>query len=102
MIVSGAARREQVDRAVDSALDEIYAGEERERIANALEEMAYVWWRTAREDDARIAVAAAADFRERPPGENPIARALIERLLAPALARARDENETPAPPGGPR
>jgi hypothetical protein len=102
VIVSGAARREQVERAVDQALDEIYAGDERARIADALEETAYVWWRTGREDDARVAVAAAAEFRERAPSENPLARALIERLLAPALARACEENETPAPPGGPR
>ena len=102
VIVSGAARREQVDRAVDQALDEIYAGDERARIADALEETAYVWWRTGREGDARHAVAAAAEFRERAPSANPLARALIERLLDARLARARDENETPAPTGGPR
>jgi hypothetical protein len=102
VIVSGAARREQVDRAVDQALDGIYGGDERMRIADALEETAYVWWCTGREADARLAVAAAAEFRTRAPSENPLARALIERLLAPGLARAREENETPAPTGAPR
>jgi hypothetical protein len=102
VIVSGAARRDQVDSAVGQALDEIYDDGERERIASALEETAYVWWRTNREDDARLAVSAAAEFRTRTPSENPLARALIERLLAPALARAREENPTPAPAGGPR
>jgi len=102
VIVSAAARREQVDRAVDDALDEIYAGEERGRIADLFEETAYVWWQTGREAEARQAVAAAAEFRTRAPRENPVARAMIERLLSPALARARAESEAQAPAGGAR
>jgi hypothetical protein len=97
VIVTGAARREQVDRAVEDSLDAIYAGDERGRIADLFEETAYVWWRSGREADARQAVAVAADFRERAARENPVARAMIERLLAPALTRARAEGgEAPA------
>jgi hypothetical protein len=100
VIVSGAARREQVDRAVDDALDAIYPPEERGRIADLFEETAYVWWQSGREGDARQALAAAADFRTREPRDNPVARAMIERLLSPALARARAESDSPAPAGG--
>jgi hypothetical protein len=102
VIVSGAARREQVDRAVEQALGEIYTAEERGRVADLFEETAYVWWRSGREGDARHAIAAAADFRERAPDANPVARAMIERLLSPALARARAESEVHAPAGGAR
>jgi hypothetical protein len=101
VIVSGAARREQVDRAVEDALEGIYSAEERSRIADLFEETAYVWWQTGREGDARQAIAAAGDFRDRAPRENPVARAMIERLLSPALARARAEDEAQAPAGGP-
>jgi hypothetical protein len=92
VIVTGAARGDQVDRAVEDALDDIYPAPERGRIADLFEETAYVWWRSGREGEARQAVAAAADFRARAPRENPVARAMIERLLAPALARARGES----------
>ncbi len=102
VIVSGAARREQVDRAVEEGLDEIYAPEQRGRIADLFEETAYVWWQSGREGDARQAVAAAAEFRAREPRANPVARAMIERLLSPALARARAESEGHAPAGGAR
>ena len=100
VIVSGAARREQVERAIDEALDAIYPPEERGRIADLFEETAYVWWQSGREGDARQALAAAADFRTCEPRDNPVARAMIERLLSPALARARAESD-PAPAGGP-
>ncbi len=99
VIVTPAARREQVDRAVEDALDEIYGGDERGRIADLFEETAYVWWQTGREGEARQAIAAAADFIARAPRENAVARAMIERLLSPALARARAESEASAPAG---
>src|SRR5258705_8549978 len=102
VIVTPAARREQVDRAVEDALDEIYGGDERGRIADLFEETAYVWWQTGREGEARQAIAAAADFIARAPRENAVARAMIERLLSPALARARAESEASAPAGGVR
>jgi hypothetical protein len=102
VIVSGAARREQVDAAVDDALEAIYPPEERGRIADLFEETGYVWWQTGREDDARQALAAAADFRTCEPRGHAVARAMIERLLSPALARARAESESTAPAGGPR
>jgi hypothetical protein len=101
VIVSGAARHEQIDGAVSDALGAIYPADERDRIAQLFEETAYVWWQRGREDDARQALAAAADFRTCEPRDNPVARAMIERLLSPALARARAESE-PAPAGGPR
>jgi len=100
VIVSGAARREQVDRAVDDALDAIYPPDERGRIADLFQETAYVWWKSGREGDARQALAAAADFRTCEPRDNPVARAMIERLLSPALTRARAESDSPAPAGG--
>ena len=95
VITSGAARRERVDGVLEDALDEIYDDSQCTRCADALEETAYVWWQSGRAADARQAVAAAAAFRELAPRANPVARAMLERLLAPALARARDEKPEP-------
>jgi hypothetical protein len=105
VIVSGAARREQVDHAVDDALDAIYPADERERIASLFEETAYVWWQSKREGDARQALAAAADFRTCEPRDNPC-RACDDRTIVVARACARaarraiplpleERNETP-------
>ena len=91
VITSDAARRERVDGVLEDALDEIYDAAQRTRTADAFEEMAYVWWQSGHDSDARQAVAAATAFRELAPRANPVARAMLERLLAPALARARDE-----------
>ena len=42
--------------------------------------------------------AAAAAFTDQAPGENPVARAFVERWLAPLLAAAAGEKDAPAPP----
>jgi len=97
VIVSGAARAEQVDDALRDALAEVYDEAERERVVRLLEETAYVWWRLGREDDARRALGAASGFASLPPAENPIARAMLEILLRPALERARAEPGEVAP-----
>lgn len=103
ILVSDAARSEQVDRTLREALDEVYDEGLRERTAARFEESAYVEWKSGRDDDARACLAAARAFREQPPADNPVARAMLESVLAPALRRARegaDPAEAERPGGG--
>jgi len=90
VIVSGARRREQIDRALGDALPELFAEPFAERTAHRFEETAYVLWQSGRVDDARACLAAAARLREGDPQENPVARALIELVLAPVLRQLED------------
>ncbi|MEM7413320.1 MAG: hypothetical protein AAF430_24020 [Myxococcota bacterium] len=90
VVVSEAAREEQIDAALERGLDEIYDADERERMAHRFDETAYVWWKQGETDDARIALAVAAGFRDDAFPQRATARRLLERLLAPALQRARE------------
>ena len=94
VVVSGAARDEQVDAALETALDTVYDAERFERLARRLDDTAYVWWKTGREANADQLLAAAAALRA---GEVParrLARRMLEISLRPALERARN----PEPP----
>ena len=66
--------------------------------AQRCEESAYVFWKTDREEDARACLAAADAFRGKPPAENPIARALLEAVLAPLLAGLEEQAPREAEP----
>ena len=96
IVVSELAREEQVDLALEESIDEIFDEDERERLALCFEETAYVWWKQGEDGDARIALAAASRFRDESFPLRATARALLERLLAPALQRAREGNEPDA------
>jgi hypothetical protein len=85
VIVSGAARSARIQEALDACLGEVFAGDAAAASAARFRESAYVAWKTGREDDARAALAAARAFEERPAGENPVARALLEKVLGPFL-----------------
>ena len=100
LVVSELARREQVDRALDAAIAYVYDAEFAERTAARFEETAYVLWKGGRADDARAALVAARAFRTHAPAENPVARALLEALLAPVLAEARGETAGADPDDG--
>ena len=85
--VSAAVRREQVDGILDAAVTELYGEPFASRCAERFEEMAFVYWKWEREDDARACLAAADAFGSRTPTEHPVARALLEVLLSPVLTR---------------
>ncbi|HEY5658380.1 MAG TPA: hypothetical protein VIY27_11390 [Myxococcota bacterium] len=93
ILVSGVQRREQVRRCLDEALDALYADPFAALTARRWEESAYVFWKGGRETDARACVAAAQVFRAGRPSENPVARAALELVLAPALERVRESAE---------
>ncbi len=94
IVVNEAQRRERVDAAFGELLEERFAGEGGERAATRWEETGYARWKQGREDEARTCLAAAAAFREGAPRENPVARALLERALAPVFEALREEEES--------
>lgn len=88
LVVSDAARGDQVQRALEESAAEIGAGEAGEAFALRLEEVAYLWMQQGREADARICLAAARAWRESPDARLPLARAFVETWLAPVLREA--------------
>ena len=92
IIVSGAHRREQAGQLLDEALTDLYAEPWDSRSAARLEESAYVLWKRGQDEDARACLAAARGFREIVPSENPVARAMLELLLAPVLQKLDEES----------
>lgn len=91
VILSGAQRRQQLDAVLDEALDELFAEPFGAQTAARFEETAYWSWRRGREEDARACLAAAGAFREGSARDNPVARAMIEVVMAPVLAKLEEE-----------
>jgi len=91
LLVDDQQRRAQVDAAIGDALDARYAPPAAERTAARFEELAYSAWKHGRAEDAKRCLAAARAFREQPPCENPVARALFDRALGPLLDVLREE-----------
>ena len=88
LVVSDGAREEQIDAALESALDVVYDDARHERLAFRLEETAYVWWKAGREGAEQL-LAAADAFRAKAPATRRLARLMLEIALRPALDRAR-------------
>ena len=86
LVVSPAARRERAQSLLAEAQAELFAEPVGAHTAQRFAESAYVLWKTGREQDAKACLAAAQSFREEPLAENPIARALLETVLASVLA----------------
>ena len=93
VIVSEAAREQQIDQALEEVMDRVYDAAGLARLASRLDETAYVWWKTDREADARQLLAGAEACRTGVPGARRLARRMLERALAPALARVRAPQE---------
>ncbi len=85
VVVSAAARREQVDRELDEAVDRVFSASFAGCTANRFEEAAYIFWRAGALDDARACLAAANAFRGATPEFRELGRAMLEVVLAPAL-----------------
>lgn len=86
LVVSDGTRQEQVERALEAAVEDLFDAEHVERTALRFEESAYVLWKTGQEEDAAIALRVAEVFRSRGIQDNPVPRAMLERLFAPVLA----------------
>jgi hypothetical protein len=91
VVVSEALRRERAEQVLESGLEEIFAEPFSSHTAARFEETAYVFWKRNREDDARACLAAAAAFRAGGAKENPVAKAMVEVVLAPVLEKLEEE-----------
>jgi hypothetical protein len=95
VIVSGAARRQQLDDILGEALEEVFDAAGAARAAHRLRESAFVLWRHGDEDAARACLAAAAAFEAGSPRDNPVARALLEVPMRPALRSLEGASDEP-------
>lgn len=94
IVLTAPQREAQIDAALAAALEDTLDEAGRARMAGRFAETAFFLWKQGREDDARACLAAAAGFGDTPPGENPVARALLEGTLAPLLERLREEEDS--------
>ncbi len=97
LVVSGATQRDRLEGRLAEALGEIFDAAGAAVAAHRLRESAFSFWRAGDEAAARACLAAARAFAERAPGENPVARALLERPLRPALEALAREAEAARP-----
>lgn len=93
LIVSGARKREQIEELVNDAVAEVFAEPFGTRAAERFEETAYVLWKQGQEKDANACLAAADVFRAGSVGSNPVARAMLEVVLAPILEKLAQADE---------
>lgn len=93
LIVSGAARREQIDAVFGEFLEESYSESVAALQAHRFCEAAYVFWKRGEDEAARACLAAASAFGSTPVAENPVARAMLEVPLAPLLEKIDQEGE---------
>jgi len=99
--VSAAARKEQLDKVLDEAVEEVFEAGFARSTAMCFEETAYIFWRREALEDARACLAAAKAFR----GENAefreLGRAMLEIVLAPALKSIEQQGEKAENSDGP-
>jgi len=94
IIVSGTEQRARLDDLLGDAAADLYGASFAEVTARRLEESAYVMWKKKEDEKARVCVSSAAAFRTLPANDNPVARALLEVMLAPLLTRLREEDDS--------
>jgi hypothetical protein len=93
VIVSGAARLERIEAALADCVSRAFSAGQTDATVHRLRESAYVFWKSDREEDAHACLAAAREFEEAALERNPVARALVEQMLAPALESLRQEED---------
>jgi hypothetical protein len=101
VVVSAAAKREQLDRALDEAVDRVFEPGFADRTANRFEETAYVFWRREVLEDARACLAAAKLFRGSKAEFRELGRAMLEVVLAPTLKSIERQPEEAESSDGP-
>lgn len=83
--VAGATEEDR-DAAFSAASRELFDERFAAKTGARFEESAFVAWKSGREDAARARLAAADAFRAEAPGDNPVARALVEVYFSSLLA----------------
>jgi hypothetical protein len=92
LVVSGAVREEQLSGIVDEAGREIFDETATARCAEQFEEMAYVFWKRGREDDARACLAAGDAFKGGTDAKQALVRAMLDVILEPVMTTLESGN----------
>jgi hypothetical protein len=93
LVVSGATQAARMDDRLSEAVAEIYDAAANAVAEHRCRESAFSFWRAGDEAAARACLAAAREFASTKPAENPVARALVERVLRPAFEALARESE---------
>jgi len=96
LVVSAAARSEQVEGIVDAALDPIFDATAVAHAGARFEETAYVLWKRDEGADARACLAAAAALRAGGAEGRRVTRALLQALLEPVIEALESAPSDPA------
>jgi hypothetical protein len=96
VVVSDAARREQIGRVIDEAAEELAQLPFATATAERLEEIAFLRQQAQAPDDARACLAAADALRAPGPAQVALLRAFVETWLAPLLREAPKSEEAPS------
>ncbi len=93
VVVSPTARQEQIDRAIEEAIDTVFDEAFARRTAERFEESSYFYWKLDQIDDASACLVAATAFRSQDSSCRPIGRAMLEVILAPVLKAAGESSK---------
>lgn len=102
IVVSGTSRRGRIQAVLNEGLKRIFSDDFSMTTSRRLEETAYVIWKHGKygttgdadaDGSARACLAAARAFAEKAPTDNPVARAMLEVLLEPALRKLDEETK---------
>ena len=91
IVVSDLRQQDHSESVLAEVLAEVFAADYAEQTARRFEESAFVFWKAERSEDALACLEAARGLREGEPAEQPVARALLEVQLGPALAQQKAE-----------
>ncbi|HEU4429973.1 MAG TPA: hypothetical protein VFT98_14520, partial [Myxococcota bacterium] len=100
LVVSGATKAGRMEDRLTESLAEVYDADAAAVAAHRCRESAFSFWRSGDEPASRACLAAAREFASAKPADNPVARALLERVLRPAfdaLLREAEGAGAPAP-----
>jgi hypothetical protein len=95
IILSGSQKEVRYQAIYERALSELFSGERRLLYRRRLEEMAFVFHRMEKEDEARIALAAAIDLEKplNPIRPNPFLLQLVIKSILDLLKITHDEKK---------
>jgi hypothetical protein len=94
IIASPASRRERAESLLREGAARIFDDPFTAATIRRFEESAYVLWKREAVAEARACLAAARAFRAQAPGDNPVARAILDVVLEPALRKLDEETKS--------
>jgi hypothetical protein len=94
ILVSPVRRQERAESVLREGAERIFDESFAEITARRFEESAYVLGKRDAVETAHACLAAARAFRAQPAADNPVAKAMLEVVLEPALRKLEEQTET--------